>query len=750
MTLWRFSKNATGAILGAILVVMICAGAGFAYWCIHRMLGAFELVDHTLKVRIELEQFLGDVMNAESAERGYLLTGRDATLDIFEPSLKDARQSLDDLQTLTSDNSAQQAQLDLLAPLFDEKVARMRNQLQVRRTQGLEAVIPISATPEGRQLMDNIRQIIARMEANEDALLERRADAARTASTITLYAVTFGSGVAILLLAIASGLIWRETQHRKQAAAAAETARAYFESIVDTVREPLLVVDAAWQVLRVNHSYHRVFRSSGDPAGKSVFEIIGGVWDSPSLREKLDAALKLNQPFDDLEIEREFPGLGVRTMLLDGRKLYRPGNHTAVVLVAIEDITERRRVEQMHLHFRSLFESLPGLYLVLKPDLTIVAASDAYLKATMTTRDQLLGRNIFDAFPDNPDDPAATGVSNLRASLNRVLQNLLPDTMAIQKYDVQRPDGVFEERHWSPVNSPVKGADGKLEYIIHRVEDVTDFVKQKELVAGGPGGEAGARERTERMEAEIYKSNQQVQATNQQLQAANAELEAFSYSVSHDLRAPLRHIDGFADMLARHARESLDEKSRRFLATISESAKRMGSLIDDLLVFSRMGRAEMRTGRIDMDALTRDVIREVMQEAKGRRIEWKCDVLPDVTGDTALLRQVLVNLLSNAVKYTRPRDPAHVGIGCTDGEPGEKIFFVRDNGVGFDMAYADKLFGVFQRLHKASEFEGTGIGLANVRRIIFRHGGRTWAESAPGEGATFYFTLPLHVAAEVR
>jgi len=168
----------------------------------------------------------------------------------------------------------------------------------------------------------------------------------------------------------------------------------------------------------------------------------------------------------------------------------------------------------------------------------------------------------------------------------------------------------------------------------------------------------------------------------------------------------------------------------------------MGMLIDDLLVFSRMGRAEMRKTTVDLEQLVREMIQNLEQDTRGRNVTWKNSRLPEVEGDCALLRQVLVNLLGNAVKYSRPRDSARIEIGCASETTDEAVIFVRDNGVGFDMRYAQKLFGVFQRLHRADEFEGTGIGLANVRRIILRHGGRTWAEAKPGEGATFYFSLP--------
>jgi light-regulated signal transduction histidine kinase (bacteriophytochrome) len=167
----------------------------------------------------------------------------------------------------------------------------------------------------------------------------------------------------------------------------------------------------------------------------------------------------------------------------------------------------------------------------------------------------------------------------------------------------------------------------------------------------------------------------------------------------------------------------------------------MGALINDLLEFSRIGRDSMRKNAIDMNPLVNEIIAEVKEQEKGRWIKWKVTGLPSVLADSAMLRQVFVNLISNAVKFTRPRKVAEIGIGCEEG-PGEYVFSVRDNGVGFEMKYSDNLFGVFQRLHHADEFEGTGIGLANVRRIIARHGGRTWAESEPGEGAVFYFSLP--------
>jgi PAS domain S-box-containing protein len=227
-----------------------------------------------------------------------------------------------------------------------------------------------------------------------------------------------------------------------------------------------------------------------------------------------------------------------------------------------------------------------------------------------------------------------------------------------------------------------------------------------------------------------------------QLRFANKEIESFAYSVSHDLRAPLRHIDGFLEQLKEKIAPTLDEESRHYMAVISGAALRMATLIDDLLSFSRMSLSEMAKTQVGLGVLVQDVIRELEPETRDRVIDWRIADLPVVTGDRAMLRITLFNMIANALKFTHTRAKAKIEIGCQPGAATETVVFVRDNGVGFDMQYADKLFGVFERLHGADEFEGTGIGLANVRRVIDRHGGRTWAEGKVDGGATFYFSLP--------
>ena len=626
--------------------------------------------------------------------------------------------------------------------------------------------------------------------------------------------------------------------------------------------------------------------------------------------------------------------------------------------------------------FARLFEASPASVLVLSPAFELLAVTEAYLNATKTIRTEILGKHLFEVFPDNPDDPNATGVANLRRSLETVLRTRKPHVMAIQRYDIRNPDefGSFEVRYWRPINTPVLSQDGEVEVIMHRVEDVTEFVllqqseagrdseknrlqaiieampdgvvvtnadnevilvnAQAELMFGYsrqefygrpfahlvdprlheaevltnrlhsnettrwssdswnsirrkdatefPGhiavshvvGGAGAlsiyavremtalhqaqqvirqaneryhdvldhmfeaaqilsfdwkylylndaavrnshRDREElmgrrlmdcfpgieqtemfrvmdhcmqtrtvqiqdfeftyadgtstwfsfsiqpvpeglfilaleisdrkRTEEEANRLNasldRMVDQRTRELEEAVGELESFSYSVSHDLRAPLRHIMGYVGMLRKTTSDSLTEDARRYLQIIESSSREMGQLIDDLLAFSRMGRGEFRRQRVSLDRIVGDLICAYDMELADRKIDWEVSPLGVVIGDPSMLKVALSNLLGNAVKYTRKRDKARIEVATVPGKNDELTIRIRDNGAGFEMQYADKLFGVFQRLHRSDEFEGTGIGLAIVRRIVSRHGGVTWAEGMVNEGASFYITLP--------
>lgn len=293
------------------------------------------------------------------------------------------------------------------------------------------------------------------------------------------------------------------------------------------------------------------------------------------------------------------------------------------------------------------------------------------------------------------------------------------------------PDSENTHKTYLSAHFPLFNSQGEAYAVCGVYTDITDIKRQEE---------------------EIRSLNESLREKTLRQEAANAELEAFSYSVSHDLRAPLRHIAGFGKLLAQRNQGKLDDKSMHYLNVIETSVQRMGALIDDLLSFSRASKVDLASRRVNTHDLVKDVRAELVAQHTGPEVTWEIGALPDMYGDPSMLRLVWMNLLSNAVKYSSRSPAPRVTVSHEPQENGSGIFSVRDNGAGFDMRYADKLFGVFQRLHSNQEYEGTGIGLAMVRRILERHGGRIWAEASPGDGACFYFVLPekTSTAAPVR
>ena len=725
--------------LGAVVSVLMLISIGCLSFVNTRQLVVTEKwVAHTHEVIATLESGLALLTDAETTMRGYLLTGDDQYLQECQAAQNQIAGWSKQIRWLTADNSEAQHQLDVLDLMIQQRLTLINSRIQLRQELGLRSEAEnLEGLRLGRSLMDQIWQKVGEMRAREEQLLQERQDAAQASARFCQIMIVSGSTLACVVVIIAFLLVRRGLRLRARAEEELKGSQALMESILDNIPAMVFIKDLSGRYLFVNRRFVEV---AGKPReeiqGKTAFDITGRELAQQAERH-FQTVMKTEKP---IEIEEKVwhadgihPHLAVKFPVRDA-----VGEIWAMAGIST-DITERKKMERMQLQFQSIFESAPGLYIVLKPDLTIMAASDAYLKATMTKREQIIGRGIFEVFPDDPENPGADGVANLRASLKRVLKNGATDTMAVQRFDIRRPDGVFEERYWSTINSPILADDGGVEFMIHRVEDVTEFIRRQSALGKAGGGEI---DRLGQMEAEIFRSSQEVKTINEQLRTANQELEAFSYSVSHDLRAPLRHIDGFVGLLRKQTTSKLEEKELRYLNVIANSARQMGSLIDDLLVFSRMSRMELRRSNVALNSLVDEVVRAAQGEAQGRSIRWQIPSLPEVEADPPMLRQVWVNLISNAVKYTRTRNPAEIEVGCQDGPDNEWTFFVRDNGVGFDMQYVDKLFGVFQRLHRTDEFEGTGIGLANVRRIIFRHGGQTWAEGKPDGGATFYFSLP--------
>ena len=391
--------------------------------------------------------------------------------------------------------------------------------------------------------------------------------------------------------------------------------------------------------------------------------------------------------------------------------------------------------------FRALFEAAPGLYLVLDPELRIVAASEAYLRATMTRREEIMGRGIFDVFPDNPSDPEASGVTNLSASLDRVRKKRVADTMAVQKYDISRPEeegGGFEERYWSPKNTPVLDEAGELAYTIHRVEDVTEFVRLTKRSAG--------------KEAEIFLRGQELQRLNKELERASQAKNEFLSRMSHELRTPLAAIMGFSELLTL---ADLDEKRHEWATTIQKAGRHLLQLVDEVLDISRIeaGELPLSVEPVEIRSLLDDAIELMQPLADGRDVTIHPPEITQRSGfvraDSQRLKQVVINLLSNAVKYNREGGDVRISV-APEGSDRMRIA-VTDTGHGIEPGAMERLFTPFERLDVGGEVQGTGLGLALSRSLVEAMDGALEVESEPGAGSTFSVVLgrgePVAVAA---
>jgi len=552
-------------------------------------LRAADAVAHTHQVEAAVNALTVELREIEESAMAISLGGAlPSTRQRVENGTTTVHPLLERLILLTRDNTLQQVRIGQLKELIERRLAV---------AQRLADTPAAQAQPLVRELVSlyAVRPLLNELLSSERSLLESRIANAERQRKLALWLGWTAMLAQLLLLGLVTFLLGRSLAQRLNAERDSMRASARALAVLQTVREPIVLMDGQQHLLMHNTAFADLYGLPQDAKLQSLEEVGDGAWSDPVVRQRLSDVLARGRELWDFEHEQRTVGGVVRTLLINARLMILPDKDDGVVLMTLSDISAQKATQQRI------------------------------------------------------------------TELNRQLE-------------------------------------GKME----QVSDV------------------------------------------------NRELEAFSYSVSHDLRAPLRHVAGFSDKLRRHLGESADEKSAHYLKVIGDSAKRMSDLIDDLLVYSRLGRSALRLQAVDMQSLveeTRSMLdanaqTEAAAGGAAHRIDWRVASLPILVADQNMMRQVWQNLLGNAIKYSAKRPVATIEVGYTLDDDGSHHFTVRDNGAGFDMDYAGKLFGVFQRLHKPSEYAGTGIGLASVRRVLTRHGGRIWAEAAIDQGATFHFVLP--------
>ena len=722
---------------GIVLAMVLTSFMGFLSWRGSRMAEEdADWVAHTYEVKAMITTAMGHAVDIETGVRGYDATGQDLFLEPYWAGQGALVQDLDRLRRQTADNPMQQQWLDLLESEINSRIESARESVNERRRAG---TIPSRASfLEGNRQMDKVRAAVAEMQGEETRLLDQRVARTREACHKTRIIALGGAltGVAFLLLA---GLsirreIKRSTSLRghlkalnaaleqrvEQRTTALRLSQERFSAVIQSAMDAIITVDERRRIVLFNAAAEKTFRCrASEVLGQTIDRFIPDHFRAAHAEHirNFSKTGTTNRSVTDLGT--------ILALRADGDEFPMEASISQVeaasekiFTVILRDVTERKQAENALREQAHILDS--AQVFVRDMQSRVVFWPGGAEKLYGFTPQEALGVVSYDLFHTQFSEP-----------LEKIEKKL------------------FESGIW----------EGEL---IHRKrDDSTIVVSSAWVLHRNSQGQATriletniditARKQAER---EIHRLNdeleQRVLQRTSQLQAANQELEAFTYSVSHDLRAPLRHISGFSKILSEEYGPSLAPEAQHHLQRIQEGVLRMGMLVDDLLNLARVGRRDLSLRVAGLTPMVDELITELEREYEGREIQWKIGELPFVECDPGLMKQVFQNLLSNAIKFTRPRPQAVIEVGHKKDENGFPVVFVRDNGVGFSMKYAEKLFGVFQRLHRIEDFEGTGVGLATVQRIIQKHGGRVWAEAELDRGAIFYFSLGAAETPELK
>jgi PAS domain S-box-containing protein len=705
----------------AIALTLLIVGGSFTYRDSAEYAKSVEWVAHTQEVRAVLADVYGSLAGAEVSQREYFLTRENAPLNESRKLIERANDDVSRLAQLLTDNPIQLTNLTKLRQLVEHRTATLTTGLTAFHDYGIPAVRAVLTLSRANGTVEDIRVQRDLMDDIEERLLSARRDQTERVRATTLISLLITLGVAIGLFVFLFRSIHQEIAARRIAERALIDSDNYNRSIIEGSPDCMAVLTSGAHITQMTPHAMRLMdiKDFASVSGMDWCELWSAQCQSQARAAVAMARTGTSGRFDGQT--RSKTGTEKWWDVIVMPIATNRGQPERLLAVA-RDLTEvklaERKLLEANRFLDSLIESLPVMVAVKDAkDLRFVRHNRMFEEMLGLTSEQIDGKTVEDFL--QPEEAELTNRTD-RAALET------GKLLEIPERTVATPAGA---KTLTTQKVPIFDSQGAAQYLLAISTDISER-KLSELA--------------------IRELNAELQGKAKALESSNKELESFSYSVSHDLRAPLRAIDGFAEIIEQDYDDRLDDEGRRYLSVIRQNSKRMGELIDDLLAFSRLGRQTVAKTDINMDVLVREVVDEVvnlnaMSAAEGApKPQVEIGPLPAVQGDRQLLRQVWINLISNAVKYSSKQAAPRIEV--SGGQVGsENQYSVRDNGVGFSMEYVNKLFGVFQRLHRADEFTGTGVGLAIVHRIIARHGGRVWAEGKINEGAVFSIALPIGV-----